>query len=452
MKKTDPKPNWLGRAAFVLALGLGAHVQAQTCDNFNFASAAGWGTLPTVSPAVTINTGTGVIDASSATSGFLAHYVSSSLTMTLNDSWTCDFEFVVTGGSAPAHSLVCFSESGTTIENAHGFRNASGGVMNYTNTDCIEAYIYQATAGANYELRAWSKERHMAGAYGATNTTPPAWSAFPASIVLGSSGTVVNTTYWARLQRLDETNGMISVFSNSTRTTLIGSDCFDIDPDIDNLNAIQSGTFPEGGTARSFSGTVDDVDICNLNPVLIGPTTVCASSNQAIGYRLSNGNTNVTSATCGFPGATGFVWAAPPTSVLPFGTGGTCSGGVNSNPIDVNASGNVTCAVTYSCGVTITYSLNVTVDPGCRLAQSSDDDHTTNASLYPNPATKQITVNTSGVPDQIFITDAMGRNVLSMQPVAEQTQIDLSSLSPGIYFVNIMTAGGMQTERLIIEE
>jgi hypothetical protein len=72
--------------------------------------------------------------------------------------------------------------------------------------------------------------------------------------------------------------------------------------------------------------------------------------------------------------------------------------------------------------------------------------------IYPNPASKQITVTSDGVPDQIFITDAMGRRVMSVQPLAQQTQLDVSGLAPGVYFVSILVAESVQTERLIIEE
>lgn len=451
MKKTNPTAHWLGSAALVLALTLSGTARAQTCDSYNFSSATGWTTttLPSTTPTVTINTTTGVIDASTAPGGFQAHYVSAYLSATLNNSWTCDFEFVVTAG-IPSHSLVSFTESSTSVANAHGHRTVSGGTMNYTNTDCIEAFIYESTGGANFELRAWAKKRHSAGAYGSTTTTPPTWSSTPGIIVLGASGTVLGTTYYARLQRLDATNGMISLFTTAARTTLVSSQCFDIDPDVDNLDAIQSGTCAEGGTGRSFSGTVDNVEICNLNPAIVGPTPVCLSG-SAVNYRFSNGNSSVTSGTCGFPGATSITWAAPATSSLPSGTSGTCTSGININSIDVNATGDVTCAVAYSCGVTITYSLAVTVNP-CRLAQNQTDDPAQVASLYPNPATKQVNISTAGVAEQVFITDASGRKVISVQPVAEQMQLDISALSPGIYFVNILLAESVQTKQLVVEE
>lgn len=362
MRKTKPATGWHTRVFATLALSVCIGAQAQTsipCDNYTFPNATGW---TQTGSAVAISGG--AITATSAPGGFQAHYVAATLGTALTDNWTCDFQFKPTGGSAPAHSLVSFTESSAgTIYSAHGYRTVSGGTMNYTLTHCIEAYIFASTSTSSWQLCAQSKER-TGGTYGTTTTTAIPWSS-PGVITLGSSAAVMNTTYYARLQRLDETNGMISVFSDPGRTTLIGSDCFSIDPDIDNLDAIQSGNFAEGGTTRSFSGTVDSITVCNLAPVLNGTATFCASA-SAKTYVMWNGNSNVTP-DCGFPGATSFVFGAPAGSTFPLGTGGSCglgsSGYHQDCSIDVNTSGNVTCTILYSCGTSITYSFAVTVNP-----------------------------------------------------------------------------------------
>lgn len=723
----------MGSAMLMLVFSFSTTLQAQPaypCNSYDFSTAGSWTAYGT-----TVAISSSQITATLSPDGTAAHYVASPLSYGLVDNWTCDFDFKPTGGSAPCYALVSFSEMDASLSpsicNADGFRLSGCGTMYYTQTDCIQAEILgSGTTPGNWQLRASSKVRTV-GAYGSTTTGGAGWVSSSGITLGGASG----TTYYARLQRLDETHGMISLFSNSARTTLIGSQCFPIDDDIDNLTAVQSGNMPEGACGRTYSGTVDNITVCNLYPELTGTPTFCASA-SAKTYTMWNGNSNVSASDCGFPGAVSFTWAAPAGSTFPSGTSGTCNSGSsglhNDCSIDVNSSGDVTCDIEYSCGTIITYTLSVTVNPSpsaaltvpssfcdgaaitangsgsmygtsfrwavievtdatgstaapgaswcqqpffmggspgsvnlgsilgcasftcgkyykvrlevknscatstvydvfylaclptvavngagsicqgtcatltavgastyswspttglgsptsastsacptstqvytvtgtsiygctdsenatvtvlpapsvslgpdqalccnntytlsptvsggtspytyawstapgsptvvlmcshsgahspastcsepkftwncppagasftlavtdangctandviafsttpCRLAQnSSDDEHAPDATVYPNPATKQITVSTTGVPDQIFITDALGRYVMNIQPVAEQTQIDLSDLTPGIYFVQIVSGENRQTERLVIEE
>ncbi|MEO5643493.1 MAG: T9SS type A sorting domain-containing protein [Bacteroidia bacterium] len=639
---------WLSRTVllFTLATSTVAHAQIP-CDNYDFTTATGWSQVNTP---VTISSGK--ITATMSVPGYLPHYVYTTLGTPLGDAWTCDFEFTPTNGSGPNHSLVSFTESSPgTVVSAHGFHTSPSSFMYYTRTHCIEAYIYAppGTTNADTWLLKGQYKLRTGGAYGTSTVVLIPWIT-TTGIPLGTGA--MNRTFYARLQRLDETHGMVSLFSDAARTILIGSECFPIDPGVDNLTAVQSGNQPEGGASRNFSGTVDNITVCNLSPLLSGSATICAS-HPAKGYSMWNGNSNVTTSNCGFPGATSFTFSAPAGSTFPSGTAGTCNAGSsgvhNDCSIDVNTSGPVTCAILYSCGTVITYTLNVTVEnsatsvitgattfcqdvpislsgasstnetsyswaaiesdaagtplvgatwcvqsfvpgtagavdlstvvgcsftcgkyfkvrlqtknscgtatsyqviaiqcysvslgpdialccqnhtvfytfspvvtcgvapftyswaqspagplacshsgahtattcpapcfywdcagsrsytvtvtdaggnvvndvmvistiAGCRMGENTTGDPAASATIYPNPATKQITVNSTGIPDQLFITDALGRQVISLQPAAEQTQINISDLPPGVYFVHIMLGEKMEIERLIIQE
>lgn len=728
MKTTNSTPIWLSRATFILALAVSTFAHSQTCDDFNCDGGPG--------PWTQISTGVSLngfeIEAASCASGGVPKFVHAPLGPALTNNWTCDFEFKVTGGYSPAHSLVCFTEGGSAPFGAHGFW--TGATFNYMQTNCIEAYIMSPHGGPNpssWTLCAGSKTR--TGAYGTTTTIAPTWTSCTGiTLPAGAYG----VKYYARIQRLNATNGMISCYSDAGRTVLLGSCCFTINASCTGLNSVQSGTHNEGSSTRWFSGRVDNIKVCDLAPVLSGPTSVCASAPGAL-FTLWNGNSSVTGGNCGFPGATGITWSGPAGTTFSPGTGGvyssTAPGVHNECTIDVNTSGWVYCTVTYPCGPPAVYSVYVTVNPdptsvitgptlfcagapillsgasstnetshrwkaietdaagvpvagalwcgyptwtpgpagsvniaailpclfpcgkyykarletknfcatasdehiffvacpptitvtgatticagsctsltasgafsyswspttwlgsptsattsacppatqvytvtgtnllgcsgstnttvtvlptptvslgpdlllccgnhtntytitptvtggtapytcawtstppaatgmlicshgathtgttcptpwftwpcppspitytltvtdangctatdaivltdnpGCRMAQNETDEHAHQSatSIYPNPATKEITVSTIGVPDQLFITDVMGRIVMTVQPIAEQTQIDVSSLSPGIYFVQVMTTDKIQTEQLIIEE
>ncbi len=733
MKTTNSKSKWLSRATLLIALVASTLTHAQApCDVYDCNAAPG--------PWTQVGTGVSLsgtnISMSAAGSGGPARYVHTTLTGgVLNNNWVCDFEFKVSSGSGPAHSLVSFTEgSGAGVVSAHGYW--SGATFQYYRTHCIEAYLiapYGTSNPNSWELRGQSKLR-VGGAYGSTTTTPIPWAS-SAPISLGPSWSS-SKIYYGRLQRLDATHGLISLFSDPLRTVSMGSQCFPIDPGITGLTAVQNGTFAEGSVGRWVTGSVDNISVCKLSPVISGPTSICASGTGV--FTMWSGNSAITGGINGFPGSTGITWSGGSSySPGPGGISSTSPPGLhNECTISMTATGWISCTINYPCGASVTYSkyvivnplptsvitgpamfcagapillngsgstnetshrwkvietdafgvpvagalwcgyptwtpgpagsvnisailpclfpcgkhykarletqnscgngsaehiffvacpptitvtgppaicagscatltasgaspfsyvwspstglsctncvsptacptstqvytvqgtslfgctgtttytLNVnptptvtlgpdmficcsnysnidtippptvtggtgpyscvwtstpaaatsmlacshsgahtgttchapmflwpcptspitytmtvtdgngctgmdvivlTNDPGCRMAQHAidDQDDTHPASIFPNPATKLITVNTTEVANQIFITDAMGRSVLTVQPVAEQTQIDISTLSPGIYFVQIMQGEVIQTERLIIEE
>jgi len=57
--------------------------------------------------------------------------------------------------------------------------------------------------------------------------------------------------------------------------------------------------------------------------------------------------------------------------------------------------------------------------------------------IYPNPSDTYLVVENSGfVADEIVISDVLGQVVLQIKPVSGTTRIDVSKLSPGVYFVS----------------
>ena len=69
-----------------------------------------------------------------------------------------------------------------------------------------------------------------------------------------------------------------------------------------------------------------------------------------------------------------------------------------------------------------------------------------NVSLYPNPATNSITVSSSQEIISLTIVDQLGKVVLTKN---KTTNLDVSGLQSGIYFIKIVTDGGSGVKKFI---
>jgi len=74
-------------------------------------------------------------------------------------------------------------------------------------------------------------------------------------------------------------------------------------------------------------------------------------------------------------------------------------------------------------------------------------------SLFPNPVSDYLNVNNKNPIKQISIYDVQGRQLktIALTGNTTATKVDLSTLSKGVYFVNIKTELGEQTSRIIKE-
>jgi photosystem II stability/assembly factor-like uncharacterized protein len=74
-------------------------------------------------------------------------------------------------------------------------------------------------------------------------------------------------------------------------------------------------------------------------------------------------------------------------------------------------------------------------------------------SIYPNPASVQLTVDAGSLPDQdsrIIVRDILGNDVMNLRLVSAQQQIDLTPLSNGSYYVSVVTPRSTTTKRIEI--
>jgi Secretion system C-terminal sorting domain len=316
---------------------------------------AGWST---VGSQVTI--GPTTANFVGAADGTIPRFVHRDLPWTLNElAWSCDFEFTAISGSGPFHALVAFTEAEAPRLNSSGDNTIAP--MDFSNTNCIAVCISAPlgnTNPANWTVYARAKKRVSPPAYGYTLLTSPTWSN-SAPITVGGP---VATPRYMRIQRLDNTRCKLTMFTTAARTTEVSSTCFTIPGGTYYLRNVQVGNCPEGAAVRTFTGTVDNISVFNMNPQLTGLTTVCAGTPS--NFILSNGNDALTGS--GFPGSTGFTWTASGGGVLLNGTvgatyiSGTGRGSQNNITFATPGVKIITCTVNYGCA-SVTYTINVMV-------------------------------------------------------------------------------------------
>jgi hypothetical protein len=116
--------------------------------------------------------------------------------------------------------------------------------------------------------------------------------------------------------------------------------------------------------------------------------------------------------------------------------------------IDVNQGGNYELTVEDENGCSGSSTINITVD-GCL----SVDEMQEVVSVYPNPTEGIVVMNNLQVigAETIIVTDAFGKTLSSINVSNDETIIDLSNYSNGVYFVQVYTEDQMILKKLLKE-
>ena len=70
-------------------------------------------------------------------------------------------------------------------------------------------------------------------------------------------------------------------------------------------------------------------------------------------------------------------------------------------------------------------------------------------SVFPNPANERVYLTQNGNINCLAITDIFGQVICSKVVDSEKTEIDIKSLSPGVYFIQLKGAEGIVTQRFV---
>lgn len=72
--------------------------------------------------------------------------------------------------------------------------------------------------------------------------------------------------------------------------------------------------------------------------------------------------------------------------------------------------------------------------------------------MYPNPAQNELAISLEGMLiERVIFTDVNGRIVQQSDAMESYTNIDISDLTQGVYFVKVETKNGMLTRKLVVE-
>ncbi len=101
--------------------------------------------------------------------------------------------------------------------------------------------------------------------------------------------------------------------------------------------------------------------------------------------------------------------------------------------------------VGYACGTNgVIYKL----DLGIGINDVAKDDELT---MYPNPATNELTIESKMQNAEIEIRDVLGQMVYSTKAIAASSTIDVSMLSKGVYFISLQNGKQTINKKLVKE-
>jgi hypothetical protein len=293
---------------FLLVLLAGFHHTFAQCT-YTYPNTAGWtigGSGYTIGPAS--------FNFNSTPCGAGYNFATMPTPCALNNScWCADIDFVYTARTAVgvAHSLLSFTSNTLNSWN-------TGPTFAISNNDVIEAYISCPANGPAGSERIYGQSK--------LGTT---WSAASTGIAV-----TPGNTYYIRLQRLSPTQGLISVFSNSARTTHVAGSpqCFTINSSVGSLPILQHGAIPQGSSARKLTGTLSNLALNPVTPGILGmPSPLCGRS------------TTLNLCVNQVCGANNYTWSGPPGFTINSGQGSSCI----SASVVVGTSGTITCVTSF---------------------------------------------------------------------------------------------------------
>ncbi|MFI5141937.1 MAG: T9SS type A sorting domain-containing protein [Bacteroidia bacterium] len=193
------------------------------------------------------------------------NYATDTLPCILSDSaWNCtvDFKYTARGANGVGHTILGV-QAGTqdTWNTGVGFSTS--------NQSCLAVYI-------NCPINGLQTSDSIYGRAKSGNT----WSNPSKGIYIG-----MGTQYYFTLERLSTTQGRVSVFTNSSRTTHIAGSpqTFVIQNTTTGLHVIEHGCIPQGYSGRTMTATIDNFNICgNAEPFrLADPSTMSIATKTA---------------------------------------------------------------------------------------------------------------------------------------------------------------------------
>jgi hypothetical protein len=255
-----------------------------------------------------------------------------------------------------------------------------------------------------------------AGTYTLVSTTPN-------SDVFVSKFDATGNFLWAKNYGGGGNDNVCSIALNASNDIYTAGD-FILTPDFD----------PGPGTFNLTSNGNSDVFIhkmgnCSVFPgtpgPINGPSIVCLGTGPQT-YSIAP-----------VSGATSYTWS------IPIGWSGSSS--TNTISATPGLSGTFTVTASNFCGESAAQTLSVTISQCTGINEINSPDKS--MIIYPNPFSEKITITSYQSEESIFIFNTLGELVIKTIASEHKTELDLSELSKGIYFIRI----GIDTKKMVKE-
>lgn len=130
-----------------------------------------------------------------------------------------------------------------------------------------------------------------------------------------------------------------------------------------------------------------------------------------------------------------------------FGDGNASTSENPTHTYDADGTYNVCLFITNSCGEEEQVCANVTVNKGVGV---QNIEQQTVWNVYPNPTNNAFTVSNAPIGASLSATDLTGKIVYTNRISAEQTTVETTTFTSGIYFVNITSEGITTTRKVVV--
>jgi len=88
--------------------------------------------------------------------------------------------------------------------------------------------------------------------------------------------------------------------------------------------------------------------------------------------------------------------------------------------------------------------------PNCTVTAVNKLNNQTDFTIYPNPVSTILTIQTVNAPTTIQLTDMLGQVVRELTTNTNETAIDLSGLNDGVYYVTLLTGNTKLVKKVIV--
>ena len=345
------------------------------------------------------------------------------------------------------------STTGWAIENVNADVDGNGDDVSWFNissTDLSNAVGATVTAhgGQNMAIYVYNTD-------GVTSAND--WLYMPCLSL--QSGTTYSLSFWYRVGSSQYAEKIRVKLGNSQNAAAMTQTIVDLGSKTNTTWTQQTSTFTVATSGNYYIGfqcysdadkfflLLDDINLSKQTTSVTAPQanfTGCGSYTTGTTVTFNNTSTN---------NPTSNAWTITPATGWSFANGTSATSA--SPQVTFNTAG------TYQVSLTATNAggSNTKATQGCVVVTNNnsgleDLNFSSGISLYPNPTTGLTTVAISNADQysniRLNVYNAVGQLIFSQKQVADQTTLDLSAYSKGVYFIEIRSNEAVSTKRLVL--